>query len=141
MRGNPELWRYRAEWKQGAYEAFATGEWTAFTLTLSDLALETLFSEAGLRMRIDRWMADQNVSGLVIVETSRSGRLHAHGIARGGFRPLMPALEKWKADQGRVDMNEGTDLMGWITYMFKAFGPETQWVWKGTRQHGLAESL
>ena len=42
----------------------------------------------------------------------------------------MEVIGQWKIEHGYVVEGRLTDLMGWVTYMFKAFGPETPFVWR-----------
>lgn len=132
-----ELYAYRAAWKQGLFEAFKDHEWTPFTLTFSDEALETVYSEEGARLRADAWMAAEGVAGFVVVERTREGRLHLHGMAYRDTRKLGAALDAWRRKQGFVHLGVGTDLLGWIQYLCKAFGPESVFIWRKEAKDGL----
>lgn len=120
---------YRAGWRQGVYEWWKDREVVSFTLTLSDEALAFVPTADSLGRRVDAAMARQAVTGLVVVEEARGDRrYHAHGIAeRSGLDEF---LARWKSDYGFVLQKPVTDLMGWVMYMFKAFGPESVWTWR-----------
>lgn len=131
-------YEYRSAWKAGVYE-WCTKEgqsYQAVTLTLRKGWVASA-TELLLGQWLDAWMVANRLTGVLVVEVSRSGALHAHGVLVGERVPA--AIEWWKQERGYTVDKVTTDLMGWITYCFKAVTPETVIVWR--RSEGKHESV
>lgn len=134
-----EKFEYRAAWKDGVYDYFRhrPGRYLAVTLTTRD----PWSSKDHLNERISRRMAAASCDGLVLVEEGRGdGRLHAHGVVADGIE-AEDFLGEWEHKHGFVVRKPMSDLMGWITYMFKAFTSETPWTWKKGREHADSSEM
>lgn len=134
-----DKYEYRAGWKEGVYQFYArqSRQLVAVTLTTSQEA----HSASYINRQISRHMADTRADGLVLVEEGRGdGRLHAHGLLVDGVA-AEAFISNWTRTIGFVVVKPLTDLMGWITYMFKAFHSETVWTWRKDGRHAKSGEI
>lgn len=128
------LHAYRAGWRQWFYDALrmAGGPYTFVTLTAKDSSLVKRHNPEFLRAALDRHRST-DLDGIFVFEHSRRGtkRVHCHAIARTDAA-VARLIDSWKtAGIGWTDERPGTDLLGLVVYLTKAFGPETVWTATG----------
>ncbi len=140
MESKVDLYRYRADYKAGLVAEYKDTRVRAVTLTMRDEVLEQFYSEAGVNRHVRRWMHLQGLTGFVVVERSKAGRLHAHGLLNES-PGLNRAIDWWRKEYGFVVAVVPTDLIGWITYLMKAFGPDSEYTWSKEAQSWLGDKL
>lgn len=136
-----DLHEYRASFKEWIFDAVRKapeGHWRLLTLTFADQEVRgsvvTEHSPAFVTRTTDRWLNSLARPTVHVVESGRrSGRAHAHALVldacdKAQHTPWcdMPHhIAVWQREYGFVVDHVVTDLMGAVSYLFKAFGPES----------------